>query len=109
MPHQFIISEYRIHGAHVLTEVEIGSAVYPFLGPMRTVEDIQAACAALEQVYRGKGYGAASVQYAPQLRKGGVVDLNVSEGTVARLRVRGQNISRLPRLKRRLPRWRRGM
>ncbi len=89
MPPQFMISEYRIHGAHALSELEIGAAVYPYLGPMRTLEDVQAACAALEKAYHQKGYGAAAVQYVPKVEKGGVIDLSVSEGTVERLRVKG--------------------
>jgi hypothetical protein len=42
MPSQFMISEYRVHGAHSLTPLEIETAVYPYLGPGRTREDIQA-------------------------------------------------------------------
>ena len=89
MPSQFMIAEYRIHGAHALSELEIEAAVYPYLGPMRTQEDVQAACSALEKAYHAKGYGAASVRYLPRVAKGGFVDLEVSEGTVERLRVKG--------------------
>jgi hemolysin activation/secretion protein len=84
-----MISEYRVHGAHALTPLEVETAVYPFLGPLRSQEDIQAACAALEKAYHEKGLGAATVQYSPRVEKGGVVELQVSEGTVERLRVRG--------------------
>jgi len=83
------ISEYRVHGAHALTPVEIETAVYPFLGPERTETDIKAACTALEEAYRAKGFGAISVQYAARADGGGVIDLQVREGTVARLRVKG--------------------
>jgi hemolysin activation/secretion protein len=89
LPSQFMISEYRVHGAHALTPLEVETAVYPFLGPLRSQEDIQAACAALEKAYHEKGLGAATVQYSPRVEKGGVVELQVSEGTVERLRVRG--------------------
>jgi hemolysin activation/secretion protein len=85
----FFINEYRVKGAHVLTPLEIETAVYSFLGPERTEDDVKAACAALEKVYRDKGYSAASVQYAAQVGKGGVIFLQVLEGTVARLRVKG--------------------
>jgi hemolysin activation/secretion protein len=84
-----MISEYRIHGAHALSELEIEAAVYPFLGPARSLVDIQAACGALEKAYHDKGYGAATVQYTPEVKKGGVIELQVSEGTVERLRVKG--------------------
>jgi hemolysin activation/secretion protein len=85
----FFINEYRVKGAHALTPLEVETAVYPFLGPERTEDDVKAACAALEKAYREKGYNAASVQYAAQIGKGGVIFLQVAEGTVARLRVKG--------------------
>jgi hemolysin activation/secretion protein len=89
MASRFMISEYRVHGAHALSALEIEAAVYPFLGPERTQEDVRSACAALEKAYHDKGFGAASVQYTPRIEKGGVVNLQVSEGTVERLRVKG--------------------
>ncbi len=84
-----MISEYRVHGAHALGQLDIEAAVYPFLGPDRTLYDIQSACTALETAYHSKGYGAASVQYTPRVFKGGVIELRVTEGTVGRLRVKG--------------------
>lgn len=83
------ISEYRVHGSHGLTRLEIETAVYPYLGPGRVEDDVKAACSALEKAYRAKGYGAVSVNYAPQPGEGGVVHLQVLEGTVGRLRVTG--------------------
>jgi len=84
-----LISEYRVHGAHGLTRLEIETAVYPYLGPGRTEEDVKAACDALERAYRAKGFGAATVRPSQELGPGGVVHLQVLEGTVARLRVTG--------------------
>lgn len=85
----FFIGEYQVKGSRLLKPVEIETAVYPFLGPGRTEADVQAACAALEKMYREKGYGAALVQYDSRVGKGGVVTLQVAEGTVARVRVKG--------------------
>lgn len=85
----FMIAEYRVHGAHALSALEVETTVYPFLGPDRTQQDVQAACTALEKAYHVKGYGAASVQYDPKVEKGGVIELRVSEGTVERLRIKG--------------------
>ena len=41
------IAEYRVVGAQLLKEDEIGEAVYPFLGPGRTDADVTAAAGAL--------------------------------------------------------------
>jgi hemolysin activation/secretion protein len=89
LPATFYIAEYRVHGAHGLTRLEIETAVYPFLGPGRTEDDVKAACQALEKAYRANGFGAVSVQYDGRMGEGGVVHLRVSEGTVGRLRVTG--------------------
>jgi hemolysin activation/secretion protein len=85
----FFVAEYRVHNVHALTALEVETAVYPFLGPDRTVADVKAACTALEAAYRAKGFGAASVQPDPNVGVDGVVHLQVSEGTVERLRVKG--------------------
>jgi len=85
----FFIGEYQVKGGRALKPVEIETAIYSYLGPGRTEADVQAACAALEKAYREKGYIGAIVQYDAQIAKGGVITLRVSEGTVARLRVKG--------------------
>ena len=56
------IREYRVQGSKLLTAVEIGEVVYPFLGPRRTPEDIDQARAALEKAYHDKGYQTVTVQ-----------------------------------------------
>ena len=83
------IQEYRVIGAHKLSPEEVEDAVYPFLGPGRTADDVEQARAALEQAYQAKGYQTISVQIPPQQVRGGVVVLQVVEGTVGRLRVHG--------------------
>ena len=83
------ISEYAVKGAHHLTELEVDEAVYPYLGPDRTVTDIEQARAALEKAYRSKGYQTVEVEIPRQEVRGGVVQLQVIEETVGRLRVRG--------------------
>jgi hemolysin activation/secretion protein len=85
----FFVGEYRVQGVHQLKRGEIESAVYPYLGPARTVEDVEKARVALEKAYRDKGYQAVSVQIPEQKMKGGVVLLQVLEGQVGQLRIRG--------------------
>lgn len=86
---QIYIQEYRVQGAHLLTALEVEDAVYPYLGPGRTAEDVDQARAALEKAYQAKGYQTVSVQIPPQQVQGGVVILQVIEGKIGRLRVRG--------------------
>ena len=49
------IAQYRVEGVHLLTEGEVGKAVYPFLGPDRTTDDVEKARAAPEKAYNAKG------------------------------------------------------
>lgn len=86
---RFYIREYRVIGAKALPGVQVEEAVYPFMGPLRTIEDVEGARAALENAYRDAGYQAASVQVPEQSARGGIIFLQVGEGRVANLRVKG--------------------
>src|SRR6476661_6934677 len=81
------IREYRVRGAHRLTQLEIEKAVYPFLGPRRGAEDVEAARVALQKVYQAKGYQTVSVQVPAQQPAHGIVYLQVEEAAIGRLRV----------------------
>ena len=83
------IQEYRVDGAHKLPRRKIEEAVYPFLGPGRTKEDVELARAALEQAYASSGFQTVAVLIPPQQVTRGVVHLQVVERPVGRLRVRG--------------------
>lgn len=85
----FFIREYRIKGVHLLKPVEIEEAVYPYLGPHRSVEDVEFARQAVERLYHDRGYQTVSVEIPEQQAKGGIVHLRVIEVPVARLRVKG--------------------
>jgi hemolysin activation/secretion protein len=88
-PEQIFIREYQVKGAHQLTRIEIEEAVYPYLGPGRTKEDVEKARSALEKAYQDKGYQAVSVQIPPQPWQDGSIILQVTEAPVGRLKVNG--------------------
>jgi hemolysin activation/secretion protein len=100
---QVYIQEYRVEGTHQLSELEVEQAVYPYLGPGRTTEDVEHARAALEKAYQDKGYQTVSVQIPPQQVRNGVVILQVIEGKVGRLRIRGSRYFSLSEIKKRAP------
>lgn len=97
------IREYRVEGAHQLKPIDVEKAVYPFLGPGRTVDDVEQARTALEKAYRDKGYQTVAVQVPPQQARGGVVVLQVVEGVVGRLRVKGSRYYSLAQIKKAVP------
>ncbi len=107
-PSSFYISEYEVIGVRHLGRLDVERAVYPFLGPERTVEDVEAARAALEKAYRDRGYQTVSVQVPRQDARRGVVLLQAVESTVGRLRVHGSKYHDLERIKRKAPSLREG-
>ena len=100
----FYIQEYRVlGGGHLLPKVDVEAAVYPYLGPYRTADDVEQARGALEKAYRDKGYQTVSVEIPPQQGNGGVVLLQVMRGEVGRLRVYGSRYFSLDQIKREAP------
>ncbi len=97
------IQEYRVEGAQRLPRIEVEEAVYPFLGPGRTPDDVEQARSALEKVYQAKGYQTVAVEIPQQQVRGGVVMLQVVEAPVGRLRVKGSRFFSLDEIKKRVP------
>lgn len=86
----FNIFEYEIEGNTVLPVEVVERTVSPFMGPDKTLSDVEAARAALEKVYQDTGYITVFVDLPNQrVDADGVVRLVVLEGKVARLKVTG--------------------
>ncbi|WP_243397790.1 ShlB/FhaC/HecB family hemolysin secretion/activation protein [Herbaspirillum robiniae] len=86
---QVDISEYIVRGNTVLDARTIEKAVTPFLGPKRTLKDIENARDALLAAYNAKGYQSVYVDLPEQQVNEGIVFLQVSETKVGRVRVVG--------------------
>jgi hemolysin activation/secretion protein len=84
----FDLNEIRVDGSTVLPQEQVEETVYPFLGPGKTAEDVEAARRALQEAYTNAGYVTVSVAAARWVdRPGGVIGLKVIERPVERLRV----------------------
>jgi hemolysin activation/secretion protein len=83
------VNEYRVLGVTRLSTLDVELTLGPFLGPGRTLEDVEKARVALEKAYTVRGYQAVTVAIPQQTVRNGVVTLEVVEGKVVRLRVRG--------------------
>ena len=90
-------------GAHHLKPVEVEAAVYPFLGPGRTAQDVEQARAALLKAYQEQNYTSVDVVVPPQKGAGGIVFLQVNELPVGRLRVEGSRYYDISQIKRQAP------
>jgi hemolysin activation/secretion protein len=102
-PQRFDIGEYRIEGADNLPQIEVETAVYPFLGPYRTPEDVEKARAALEKAYHDKGFQTVGVSVPQQDAQRGFVVLKVAENKVGRLRVKNSRYFDLANIKEHAP------
>lgn len=83
------INEYVVRGNTVLDVRSIEKAVTPYLGPDRSLKDIEAARDALLAAYQAKGFQSVYVDLPEQQVTGGIVYLQVSETRVGRVRVVG--------------------
>ncbi len=102
-PSFFYIREYRVTGSKLLSNAEVGRAVYPFLGPQRSADDVEQARAVLEKSYHDKGFQAVSVTIPQQDPRRGIIRMEVVEGKVGRLRVTGAKWFLPSRIKRDAP------
>lgn len=96
---RFDITEYRVEGNTVLSGPEIETVVYPFLGPGKTLDDIEHARAALEKAYADRGYPTVTAELPEQHASGGLIVLKVTERKVGRLRVTGSRYYALDAIK----------
>jgi Hemolysin activation/secretion protein len=99
----FDAMEFEVRGATLLDRGEIEEAVYPYLGPARTADDVEQARAALEQTFRRKGYETVAVSIPRRDPSAGVIVLQVTEAKVGRLRVRGSRYHSLDQIKSEVP------
>ena len=100
---RFFIQEFRVEGVHSVKPEEIEETVYPFLGPERDAADVERARAAIEALYRAKGYQAAFVQVPAQDAAGGIIVIQVTEGVIGRIRVKGSRYTSPAQLKHDVP------
>lgn len=100
---RFSVREYRVTGAKKLERIEVERAVYPFMGPQRTPDDVEQARLALEKAYHRKGFQSVSVVVPTQDPRTGVIVMQVVENRVGRLRVKGANYFLPSRIKQQAP------
>ena len=100
---RFDIWEFQVTGNSVIDVRQIERAVYPFLGPDRTIDDVDAARESLEVLYREAGYATVVVNIPEQNVEAGMVQFDVVEGRVGRLRVSGAEYFSPRRIKDHVP------
>ena len=100
---RFDIDDFAVQGADKLPQIDVEEAIYPFLGPNRTADDVEKARAALEKAYHDKGFQTVSVSVPQQNALTGRVILKVTEMKVGQLRVKNARYFDLDKVKDRAP------
>lgn len=98
---RFDIDEFEIRGAEALKQLDVEEAVYPFLGPNKTAEDVEKARTALEKAYHDRGLQTVSVSVPEQDPERRVIVLRVVEQKVGQLKVNGSRFYDTREIKRR--------
>jgi hemolysin activation/secretion protein len=96
---RFDVLEIQVEGNSVLSALAIERAVYPHLGPGKSIRDVDAARAQLEKAYHAAGYLTVTVDIPEQEVRGGLVRLAVNEARVERLQVTGSRYYSLGRIR----------
>src|SRR5262249_54767183 len=99
----FEIQAYDVDGNTLLDQEAVESAVYPYLGPDRSRDDVAAARDALQKAYQVKGYQSVVVEVPAQDARTGIIRLHVVEAPIGRLRVVDSHYSSLSRIKEEVP------
>lgn len=100
---KFPVKEYLVKGNTVLPTLLVEQALAPYLGPGKQFRDIDAARAALEKAYQDAGFLSVVVNLPNQNITAGVVQLEVVEAKVERLKVEGAEFNRPSAIRDKVP------
>ncbi|MDD2801333.1 MAG: ShlB/FhaC/HecB family hemolysin secretion/activation protein [Methylococcales bacterium] len=102
-PATFDLLELRVKGNNLIDKKQLERTIYPFLGLKKSVDNVEAARASLEELYKTQGYQTVSVDIPEQDVKNGIVYLQVVEGKISRLRVKDARYFSLGKIKAGVP------
>lgn len=105
---RFEINAIDVVGNTVLDEAVIDEAIEPYLGPDKTVEDIEAARGSLEKAYQSRGFQTVYVIIPKQTVRDGVVKLQAVETKIGQVAIKGQDWSSKKQVEDALPSLRPG-
>lgn len=86
---RFEIRAFQVRGNRILAPDAVERAVYPFMGPDRTAQDVEQARVALQQAFEDAGYVAVSVFIPEQAADSGIIMLEVQPQAIGQVMVEG--------------------
>ena len=99
----FDITGFAVEGNTLLRPAVIQTALKPYAGSHRSFDAIEQAMAALQRLYRRRGYSLVKVTLPEQELKNGVVRLTVVETRIGSVRVHGNQFHGTDNVRRSLP------
>ncbi|MEA3390687.1 MAG: ShlB/FhaC/HecB family hemolysin secretion/activation protein [Pseudomonadota bacterium] len=88
-PTRFDVRAIQVKGNTILPPAEVEDIVYPFMGPEKSPDDIEAARAALQKAFEERGYATVSVFIPEQSVESGIIRLEVLPQTIGAVEVAG--------------------
>lgn len=85
----FLVRAIQVVDNTLLAPKDVERIVYPFMGPNRSADDIEAARAALQKAYEAAGYVTVAVVIPEQSVDSGIIRLEVQPQRVGKLAVTG--------------------
>ena len=104
----FAINAFDVRGNTLLQPHKVQSALDPFTGPGMTAGSVQEARDALERAFHQQGYPAVVVNIPEQTVENGIVQLEVIESRIRRIRITGNRYFTHERILSKLPSFRPG-
>lgn len=99
----FYIRAFQVRGNHLIPAGDVEDAVYPFMGPGRTADDVEHARAALQSLFQKRGFATVTVNIPDQGVESGIIALDVAPQTVGALTVTGVGPAEAARIRRAAP------
>lgn len=104
----FTINAFDIQGNTLLTDYQVQESMIPYTGSGMTAGSVQDARDALEALYHKQGYPAVVVNIPEQTVENGIVELEVIESRIRRIRITGNRYFTHERILSKLPSFRSG-
>jgi hemolysin activation/secretion protein len=105
----FSIQRFQVDGNTLLPQERVEQLLVQFAGGNKVYGDVQKALEALEGEYRRRGYGTVQVYVPEQELTAGVVKLQVSEGVVGKITIKGNKLFNEDNVRASLPNLKQGV
>jgi len=105
---RFTVKSYQLEGNTILTPSSVLRAVSDYIGPNKTLDDVNKAASSLREAYADAGYPVVQVFPPQQAPQDGIIELRIIEGKVRAITVSGNRFHDEENILKSLPRIKQG-